>query len=73
MLNLPTIQNYMNLKLGPAIKLAHLVEKLKLVYFEHYQADSLKQLPIQHQNSSPTLFNNKSPSQIMKQTNSSPL
>ncbi|CAF0759207.1 unnamed protein product [Brachionus calyciflorus] len=37
MLNLPTIQNYMNLKLGPAIKLAHLVEKLKVFYFEKYQ------------------------------------
>ena len=31
MLSLPTIQNYMKLKLGPAIKLAHLVEKLKQI------------------------------------------
>jgi hypothetical protein len=37
MLNLPTIQNYMNLKLGPAIKLAHLVEKLKLAYFQNFK------------------------------------
>lgn len=40
MLNLPTIQNYMNLKLGPAIKLSHLVEKLKMIYFQQYQNQS---------------------------------
>ena len=37
MLNLPTIQSYMNLKLGPALKLAHLVEKLKITYFQQQQ------------------------------------
>jgi hypothetical protein len=36
MLTLPTIQNYMNLKLGPAIKLAHLVDKLKFAYFQQF-------------------------------------
>jgi hypothetical protein len=40
MLNLPTIQNYMNLKLGPAIKLAHLVERLKFNYFQQFQTVS---------------------------------
>lgn len=38
MLTLPNIQNYMKLKLGPAIKLAHLVEKLKQVYFNQFKA-----------------------------------
>jgi hypothetical protein len=40
MLNLPTIQNYMNLKLGPAIKLTHLVERLKFNYFQQFQSVS---------------------------------
>jgi hypothetical protein len=39
MLTLPTIQNYMNLKLGPAIKLAHLVDKLKFAYFQQFQTN----------------------------------
>lgn len=38
MLNLPTIQNYMKLKLGPAIKLAHLVEKLKQIHFKQFKS-----------------------------------
>jgi hypothetical protein len=39
MLNLPTIQNYMGMKLGPAIKLAHLVERLKQVYYQQFNQD----------------------------------
>jgi hypothetical protein len=46
MLNLPTIQNYMNLKLGPAIKLAHLVEKLKQAYFMQYQTNDQSGQPL---------------------------
>lgn len=34
MLNLPIIQNFTSLKLGPSVKLLALVEKLKLYYFK---------------------------------------
>ena len=40
MLNLPVIQNYTNLKLGPAVKLLNLVEKLKLYYFKTFVKSS---------------------------------
>jgi hypothetical protein len=36
MLNLPIKQNFTKLKLGPAVKLLDLVEKLKLYYFKNY-------------------------------------
>ena len=36
MLNLPIIQNFTSLKLGPALKLLALVEKIKLYYFKTF-------------------------------------
>jgi hypothetical protein len=36
MLNLPVIQNFTSLKLGPALKLLALVEKIKLYYFKTF-------------------------------------
>ncbi len=36
LLNLPTIQEHMDLKLGPAIKLCHQIERVKIAFFEQY-------------------------------------
>ena len=72
MLDLPTIQNYMNLKLGPAIKLAHLVERLKLVYFQQYKtADTttLRSMPlVPQQQPSPVLVSSPNSSHISPST-----
>jgi len=39
MLSLPTMLNYMKLKLGPAVKLADMVSKLKQVYIQKYKVE----------------------------------
>lgn len=36
LLNLPTVQEYLDLKLGPAIKLCHHIEKIKVAFFQQY-------------------------------------
>ena len=36
LLTLPTVQELMEVKLGPAIKLCHLIEKLKIAFYEQY-------------------------------------
>ena len=38
LLTLPTVQEYMELKLGPAIKLCHHIERVKVAFFEQYAA-----------------------------------
>lgn len=40
MLNLPNVQKFMKLKLGPAVKLLNLVEKSKLYYFNEFSNSS---------------------------------
>jgi hypothetical protein len=42
MLSLPTMLNYMKLKLGPALKLADIVFKLKQVYIQKYKNEDNK-------------------------------
>ncbi|XP_029549843.1 scm-like with four MBT domains protein 1 isoform X5 [Salmo trutta] len=36
LLSLPTVQECMGLKLGPAIKLCHLIERVKLTFYQHF-------------------------------------
>ncbi|MBN3301205.1 SMBT1 protein, partial [Amia calva] len=36
LLTLPTVQECMDLKLGPAIKLCHHIERVKLAFYQHY-------------------------------------
>uniref|UniRef100_A0A8C7CYB5 Scm like with four mbt domains 1 n=1 Tax=Oncorhynchus kisutch TaxID=8019 RepID=A0A8C7CYB5_ONCKI len=36
LLSLPTVQECMGLKLGPAIKLCHLIERIKLAFYQHF-------------------------------------
>uniref|UniRef100_A0A674NRL0 Scm like with four mbt domains 1 n=1 Tax=Takifugu rubripes TaxID=31033 RepID=A0A674NRL0_TAKRU len=36
LLNLPTVQECMNLKLGPAIKLCHHIERVKLAFYQQF-------------------------------------
>ena len=36
LLNLPFCQEFMDLKLGPAVKLCHQVEKVKVAFYELY-------------------------------------
>ncbi|XP_063438899.1 scm-like with four MBT domains protein 1 [Mytilus trossulus] len=36
LLTLPTVQEYLELKLGPAIKLCHHIEQIKLAFFQQY-------------------------------------
>ncbi|KAH9504832.1 Scm-like with four MBT domains protein 2 [Bulinus truncatus] len=36
LLTLPNVQEYMGIKLGPAIKLCHLIERIKLSFFETF-------------------------------------
>ncbi|KAL5013685.1 hypothetical protein ScPMuIL_007955 [Solemya velum] len=36
LLTLPTVQEYMDLKLGPAIKLCHQIERVKIAFYEQY-------------------------------------
>lgn len=40
MLVLPTVQSELELKLGPALKLCHHVQRLKLAYFETFHPES---------------------------------
>lgn len=36
LLNLPTVQECMDLKLGPAIKLCHHIERVKLAFYQQF-------------------------------------
>lgn len=36
LLNLSAIQEHLELKLGPAVKLCHQIERLKLAFYENY-------------------------------------
>ena len=36
MLSLPTIQEYLEMKLGPAVKLCHQIERVKVAFFEQF-------------------------------------
>ncbi|KAK3608079.1 hypothetical protein CHS0354_004735 [Potamilus streckersoni] len=36
LLTLPAVQEYLELKLGPAVKLCHQIERLKIAFFENY-------------------------------------
>jgi len=36
LLTLPTVQEYLELKLGPAVKLCHHVEQIKSAFFQQY-------------------------------------
>lgn len=36
LLTLPTVQDHLDLKLGPAIKLCHHIERVKIVFYKHY-------------------------------------
>ena len=36
LLTLPTVQECMELKLGPAIKLCHHIERVKIAFYEQY-------------------------------------
>ena len=36
LLTLPTVQEIMEVKLGPAIKLCHLIENLKIAFYQQY-------------------------------------
>uniref|UniRef100_A0A8C8H4K2 SLED domain-containing protein n=1 Tax=Oncorhynchus tshawytscha TaxID=74940 RepID=A0A8C8H4K2_ONCTS len=36
LMSLPTVQECMGLKLGPAIKLCHLIERIKLAFYQHF-------------------------------------
>ena len=38
LLNLPTVQQYLRLKIGPAIRLCHIIERVKLGFFLGYCA-----------------------------------
>jgi len=41
LLSLPTIQEHLELKLGPAVKLCHQIERVKIAFFEQFaSADS---------------------------------
>lgn len=41
LLNVQTVQQYLHVKLGPAIKLCKIVEKLNLAYLERYMMISV--------------------------------
>ena len=36
LLSLPTVQEYLEYKLGPAVKLCHHIERLKFAFFQQY-------------------------------------
>ncbi len=36
LLTLPTVQEHMELKLGPAIKLCHQIERVKITFYEQF-------------------------------------
>jgi hypothetical protein len=36
LLSLPTIQEHLDLKLGPAIKLCHQIERVKIAFYEQW-------------------------------------
>jgi len=40
LLSLPTIQEHLELKLGPAVKLCHQIERVKIAFFEQFANDS---------------------------------
>ena len=52
MLNLPIIQNFTSLKLGPSVKLLALVEKLKLYYFKTHAKTNNMEIDVNESNSS---------------------
>ncbi len=56
MLNFQIIQNFTKLKLGPAVKLLDLVEKLKLYFFQNY----VKNVEIKNNNEDNNNNNNDS-------------
>jgi len=40
LLSLPTIQEHLELKLGPAVKLCHQIERVKIAFFEQFATAS---------------------------------
>jgi len=40
LLSLPAIQEHLELKLGPAVKLCHQIERVKIAFFEQFATDS---------------------------------
>ena len=54
LLTLPTVQECMDLKLGPAIKLCHHIERVKIAFYEQFAkwCRSIKDQNTGHQNSS---------------------